>query len=139
VIKLSEKGSDSVIERKEIVPMFQAIDMMHSIKLERSRLEHKVNSEDFSKNTSWGWMTEWLEKSDEEHLIEGMEIYRERDKEKDLGNYVCHICFTPNRYLLTTTFSIGDGYGHKMQICSNCGEKIGELAKQLEHMEKQVD
>ncbi|MBG9694216.1 hypothetical protein ABD91_26155 [Lysinibacillus sphaericus] len=60
-----------------------------------------------------------------------MTIGKEDTSEKDLGNYVCHVCFTPNRYFLTTSIPIDDGYKKPIKICASCGEKIGKLAEQL--------
>ncbi|ACA40709.1 hypothetical protein J2D69_13275 [Lysinibacillus sphaericus] len=81
-------------------------------------------------------MLDWLEKSNEELLNEAMEIYKEENNEQDLGNYVCHICFKPNHYFLTTSSPVGDGYGHSINICDCCGRKIGELAEQLSQLKE---
>lgn len=125
-----------MIERKNVIPMFQVTDMMDVIKEERCRLEKNVHSEEFAKRPMWGWMMDWLEKSNEDLLQEAMEIIKEEDVQQDLGNYVCHICFKPNRYFLITSFPTGDGFGHSIKICDCCGKKIGELAEQLNQLKE---
>ncbi|WP_197225225.1 hypothetical protein [Lysinibacillus sphaericus] len=49
-----------MIERKDVIPMFQLTDMMGVIQEERCRLEKRVNSEEFSKHPMWDWMLDWL-------------------------------------------------------------------------------
>ncbi|MHC1758303.1 MAG: hypothetical protein AB9917_02095 [Negativicutes bacterium] len=130
------------MRRNNCATLFKVVDGLELIRDERKRLEGIVASKEFKGNRNWQWMLEWLKKSDEEHLTESMQI---KNYTKDAGDeveddpaqdyvecgYVCQICYTPQRYLMNTTFSFCDEYGCGMNICKKCGLKIGKLAKSM--------
>lgn len=115
------------MNKNRLATTFKMVDGLELIKKERARLEEIVTRKDFSTKQHCQWMLEWLKQTDEQHLLKLM------DSSKDTidNNYCCHICFTPKRYLLSTSFSFCDEYDCGMNICRECAIKIGELVKKL--------
>jgi phage/plasmid primase-like uncharacterized protein len=95
-------------------PVF--IDIMDQVKEERKRLECTVTSKDFPKNPQWGWMKEWLDKSDEEHY-------------KTWFNAECNVCGKKHRFYLAMSFSFCNECGCGMKICSKCLSTMMKIFK----------
>lgn len=102
------------------------IDVMARIAKERKRLERNISSPDYEKNKIlWGWMEEWLKKTDEEHF--------EYEYGKDLyyiGLIVdkyCVVCGKKDRFFLAMDFSFCDEYDCGIQICQECLEEMKKI------------
>jgi len=126
------------MERKHCAPMFKIIDTIDYIKKERKRLEGIVGTKEYQENIKrWGWMSNWLKKTDEEHYAKNTTVSRwEEDETAHDDDYIddeyhCSICFKTDRQLLHTEFSFCNEYGCGMNICKECASTIGELAKQM--------
>lgn len=129
------------MNRNRLATPFEVVDGMDLMRRERKRIEVLVASNEFKGNRHWEWMPKWLAVSDEQHLREAMGVgnwtanneYVEFDANQDSidNDYVCHLCFKPKRYLLSTSFSFCDEDGCGMKICRECALKIGELATKM--------
>jgi hypothetical protein len=101
------------MNRRNCATPFEVVDGLELIRKERERLKGIVASKEFKRNKAWQWIPEWLEKTDEQHLQEGMTV-------------ICHICLESKRALIIASTE-EDEYG----FCKECAEKIGELAKEI--------
>lgn len=93
------------------------IDVMEEIAKERKRLENIVNSREYLQNKRfWGWMEDWLAKSDEEHY-------------KNWHEGKCNICGKKARFFLRMDFSFCEEYGCGLQICNMCLKQMPKIFK----------
>lgn len=97
------------------------INVMKEIAKERKRLEKKVASPEYARNPQWGWMEDWLAKTDEEHY--------KGDSDWNMPDRNCNICGKKDRFFLSMDFSFCNEYGCGIQICGECLEKMAELFK----------
>ena len=127
------------MNKTRLAAPFEIIDGLELIKKQRKNIEEYVKRNDFKFHPSWQWMTNWLQKTDEQHLQKLMSIENwtsgsdDYDPEQDSidNDYCCAICFKPKRYLLFSSFSFCDEYGCGIHICRECAMKIGNLAKKM--------
>ena len=101
-------------------------DMMKVITKQRKRLEKRVASPEYEeKKRHWGWMEEWLEKTDEEHFKHN------HVTDKYYTGYIddkyCNVCERKNRFFMAMDFSFCDEYSCGIQICKECLDEMQKL------------
>ncbi len=109
----------------KIYGKYYLMDVMKIITEERERLENKVASPDYKVNKfHWGWMEEWLKKTDEEHF--------EHEYKKDpyyiglIDDKYCDLCRKKDRFFLAMDFSFFS-YDCGMNICGECLEEMRKI------------
>lgn len=86
---------------------FRLQDSLEKVQNERTRLTGIVNSPEFKNNLrNWGWMIDWLKKSDEEHL-------------KTFYGTNCCFCGKGAMWLVDIDPSC-DEYDCSIRICKKC-------------------
>lgn len=101
------------------------IDVMKEIAKERKRLEKIVASPEYKDNPQWGWMEEWLEKTNEEHFDHNHKI--DPYYTGHIDDKYCNVCGKKGRFFIAMDFSFCDEYGCGIQICKDCLNEMQKL------------